>query len=132
MTAVSPLSRLNADGLGGQLQQHFAGSQGMLDYALDLGARHNGASYDAHGRRIAPEPSQGDLFDSNIYSLGGKLGLRLDDKQRLQLSASYYNADQNSDYTSDPSVGRLPPGTARALPLSGLTSPTRTRSAIRW
>lgn len=120
LTAVSPLSRLHADGLGGQLQQHFAGSQGKLDYALDLGARHNGASYDAQGRRIAPEPSQGDLFDSNIYSLGGKLGLRIDDKQRLQLSASYYNADQDSDYTSDPSVGRLPPGSARALPMDGL------------
>ncbi len=120
VTAVSPLSRLRADGLGGQLQQHFAGSQGKLDYALDLGARHNGASYDAQGRRIAPEPSQGDLFDSNIYSLGGKLGLRIDDQQRLQLSASYYNADQDSDYTSDPSVGRLPPGSARALPMSGL------------
>lgn len=120
VTAISPLSRLRADGLGGQLQQHFAGSQGKLDYALDLGARHNGASYDAQGRRIAPEPSQGDLFDSNIYSLGGKLGLRIDDKQRLQLSASYYNADQDSDYTSDPSVGRLPPGSARALPMDGL------------
>ncbi len=120
VTAVSPLSRLRADGLGGQLQQHFAGSQGKLDYALDLGARHNGASYDAQGRRIAPEPSQGDLFDSNIYSLGGKLGLHIDDKQRLQLSASYYNADQDSDYTSDPSVGRLPPGSARALPMGGL------------
>ncbi|KAG1081200.1 hypothetical protein G6F40_015592 [Rhizopus arrhizus] len=69
LTAVSPLSRLRADGLGGQLQQHLAGSQGKLDYALDLGARHNGASYDAQGRRIASEPSQGDLFDSNIYSL---------------------------------------------------------------
>lgn len=120
ITAVSPLTRLRADGLGGQLQQHFAGSKGMVDYALDLGARHNGASYDAHGRRIAPEPSQGDLFDSNIYSLGGKLGLRIDDKQRLQLSANYYNSDQDSDYTSDPSVGRLPAGSARALPMSGL------------
>lgn len=120
ITAVSPLTRLRADGLGGQLQQHFAGSKGVVDYALDLGARHNGASYDAHGRRIAPEPSQGDLFDSNIYSLGGKLGLRIDDKQRLQLSANYYNADQDSDYTSDPSVGRLPAGSARALPMSGL------------
>jgi len=120
LTAVSPLSRLRADGLGGQLQQHFAGSQGKLDYALDLGARHNGASYDAQGRRIASEPSQGDLFDSNIYSLGGKLGLRIDDDQRVQLSASYYNADQDSDYGSDPSVARLPPGTARALPLDGL------------
>ena len=57
LTAVSPLSRLRADGLGGQLQQHFAGSQGKLDYALDLGARHNGASYDAQGRRIASEHS---------------------------------------------------------------------------
>ncbi|MGH8819508.1 MAG: TonB-dependent receptor plug domain-containing protein, partial [Achromobacter pestifer] len=120
ITAVSPLSRLRADGLGGQLQQHFAGSQGKVDYALDLGARHNGASYDAQGRRIASEPSQGDLFDSNIYSLGGKLGLRIDDDQRVQLSASYYNADQDSNYGSDPSVGRLPPGTARALPLDGL------------
>ncbi|MGE8639482.1 MAG: TonB-dependent siderophore receptor [Achromobacter sp.] len=120
LTAVSPLSRLRADGLGGQLQQHFAGSQGKLDYALDLGARHNGASYDAQGRRIASEPSQGDLFDSNIYSVGGKLGLRIDDDQRVQLSASYYNADQDSNYGSDPSVARLPPGTARALPLGGL------------
>ncbi|CAM4388599.1 TonB-dependent siderophore receptor [Bordetella tumbae] len=120
LTGVSPLTRLHADGLGGQLQQHFAGSEGMLDYSFDLGARHNGASYDAHGRRIAPEPSQGDLFDSNIYSVGGKLGLRIDENQRVQLSASYYNADQDSDYTSDPSVARLPPGTARALPMSGL------------
>lgn len=120
VTAISPLSRLRADGLGGQLQQYFAGSQGMLDYALDLGARHNGASYDARGRRIASEPSQGDLFDSNIYSLGGKLGLRIDDKQRVQLSASYYNADQDSDYGSDPTVARLPAGSTRALPLGGL------------
>ena len=120
VTAVSPLSRLRADGLGGQLQQYVAGSQGMLDYSFDLGARHNGASYDAHGRRIAPEPSQGDLFDSNIYNVGGKLGLHLDENQRVQLSASYYNADQDSKYTSDPSVGLFKPGTARALPMRGL------------
>lgn len=121
LTAVSPLSQLDSDGLGGQLQHHLSGSQGQVDYALDFGARHIGASYDANGHRIAPEPSQGDLFDSNTYNIGGKLGLRIDDVQRIQLSASHYNAEQNSDYTSDPSVARLPPGSVPARPLSGLS-----------
>ena len=121
LSAVSPLSKLGSDGLGGQLQHHVAGSQGRVDYALDFGARHIGASYDAKGHRLAPEPSQGDLFDSNTFNVGGKLGLRLDDVQRIQLSASHYNAEQNSDYTSDPSVARLPAGSVPARPLSGLS-----------
>ncbi|MEG1626163.1 TonB-dependent receptor [Pseudomonas sp.] len=121
LSAVSPLSQLDSDGLGGQLQHHLSGSQGQVDYALDFGARHIGASYDAKGQRIAPEPSQGDLFDSNTYNIGGKLGLRIGDVQRIQLSASHYNADQNTDYTSDPSVARLPAGTVPARPLSGLS-----------
>jgi len=121
LSAVSPLSKLGSDGLGGQLQHHVAGSQGRVDYALDFGARHIGASYDANGHRLAPEPSQGDLFDSNTFNVGGKLGLRLDDVQRIQLSASHYNAEQNTDYTSDPSVARLPAGSVPARPLSGLS-----------
>lgn len=121
LSAVSPLSKLGSDGLGGQLQHHVAGSQGRVDYALDFGARHIGASYDAKGHRLAPEPSQGDLFDSNTFNVGGKLGLRIDDVQRIQLSASHYNAEQNTDYTSDPSVARLPAGSVPARPLSGLS-----------
>ena len=57
---------------------------GALDYSFDFGTRHVGASYDAHGDRIAPEPSQGDLFDSNVYNIGGKLGLRIGENQRVR------------------------------------------------
>jgi len=121
LTGVSPLSQVGSDGLGGQLQHHVAGAQGALDYAFDFGARHIGASYDAKGHRIAPEPSQGDLFDSNSYNIGGKVGWRIDELQRIQLSLSHYNAEQNSDYTADPAVSRLPPGSAPAQPLSGLS-----------
>lgn len=121
LSAVSPLSQLDSDGLGGQLQHHLAGSQGPVDYALDFGARHIGASFDAKGHRIAPEPSQGDLFDANTYNIGGKLGLRIDDVQRVQLSASHYRAQQDSDYTADPAVARLPAGSVPAQPLSGLS-----------
>lgn len=121
LTGTSSLTQLDHDGLGGQLQHHLSGSQGPFDYALDVGARHIGSSFDADGRRIAPEPSQGDLFDSNAFNLGGKLGLRIDENQRIQLALSHYDAQQDSDYTSDPSVARLPAGTVPAQALKGLS-----------
>lgn len=120
LTGTSSLSQLDHDSLGGQLQHHLSGSQGQVDYALDVGARHIGGSFDADGQRIAPEPSQGDLFDSNAFNIGGKLGLRIDEHQRIQLALSHYDAQQDSDYTSDPSVARLPAGTVPAQSLKGL------------
>lgn len=120
LSATSPLTRLGSDGLGGQFQQYFAGSQGAVDYAFDFGTRHIGASYDAHGDRIAPEPSQGDLFDSNIYNVGGKLGLHIDENQRIQLAVSHYDARQDTDYATDPSVAKLPAGSVPANAIKGL------------
>jgi iron complex outermembrane receptor protein len=120
LTGTSSLTQLDSDSLGGQLQQHLSGSQGAVDYAFDVGARHIGGAFDARGHRIAPEPSQGDLFDSNAFNIGGKLGLRIDDDQRLQLALSHYDARQDSDYTSDPSVAALPAGSVPAQPLDGL------------
>jgi len=120
LSATSPLTRLGSDGLGGQFQQYFAGSQGAVDYSFDFGTRHIGASYDAHGDRIAPEPSQGDLFDSNIYNIGGKLGLHIDENQRIQLAVSYYDARQDTDYATDPSVAKLPAGSVPANAIKGL------------
>ncbi|HBO80964.1 MAG TPA: TonB-dependent siderophore receptor, partial [Cupriavidus sp.] len=93
---------------------------GMLDYAFDLGARHIGNSYDAKGQRIAPEPSQGDLFDSNNYNVGGKLGLRFAPDQRIQLAFSHFDAKQDTRWASDPSVAKLPPGSVPARALDGL------------
>lgn len=123
----SPLSRLGDDGLGGTLRHSFSGSQGLVDYGLGLAAQQIGASYDADGRRIAPEPSQGDLFDSNAYSLGGKLGLRLDQAQYLQFSASRYDAQQDTDYVSDPAVKAQAPGSVPARSLGGLRLDEQTR-----
>lgn len=120
VTLGTPLTRLSKEGLSANVQQHFSGSQGPIDYAFHVGAQRIGSPYDAHGHRIAPEPSQGDLFDSNVYNISGKLGWRIDGQQRVQLSLSRYHARQNTDYASDPSVGRLPPGSATARAIRGL------------
>lgn len=116
----SSLSHLGSDGLGGEVTHFMSGSSGAVDYAVNLGLQHLGGSFDGKGNRLAPEPSQGDLFDSNNYTVGGKLGLRIDRDQRLQFSASRYVAEQDSRYGSDPAVARLPAGSAVARPLEGL------------
>ncbi len=121
LTGTSSLTQLDNDSLGGQLQHRLSGSHDQFDYALDFGARHIGSSFDADGQRIAPEPSQGDMFDSNAFNIGGKLGLHIDENQRIQLALSHYDAQQDSDYTSDPSVARLPAGTVPAQALKGLS-----------
>lgn len=120
VSGVTPLSRLGASGLGGEVQHYMAGGNERVDYSISLGAKHIGGSFDAKGDRIAPELSQGDLFDSNIQSVSGKIGFKIDANQRLQLSLSHYDAKQSSDYGTDPSVARLPAGTATAKAIKGL------------
>ncbi len=100
----TPLTNLRSNALSGDIHQYFTGSFDAFDYALDFGYQRIGSPYDASGDRVAPEPSQGDLYDSNGYSIGGKLGYHIDDNQYLQFAANYYNAEQDSDYASDPSV----------------------------
>lgn len=119
-TLNSSLSKLRADSVGGEINHFLSGSTDVVDYAFNIGLQHIAGSYDAHGNRIAPEPSQGDLFDSGNYAIGGKLGFRIDRDQRLQFSMSRYVADQDSDYASDPSVSKLPAGSAVARPIKGL------------
>ena len=120
MGLQSPLTNFRTDALSGDIHQYFTGSLDNFDYALDFGYKRTGSSYDASGDRIAPEPSQGDLFDSDAYSIGGKLGYHIDDNQYIQLSANYYTADQDSEYASDPSVAKLPAGSVPAKAIKGL------------
>ncbi|CAM4027188.1 TonB-dependent siderophore receptor [Paracidovorax anthurii] len=114
------LSRPGREGLGGQVQHYFSGRGESIDYEVDVSGRRTGGAYDGHGDRIAPDASQGDLFDSDTYSLGGKLGVRIDARQRLQFAASHLRARQDTDYASDPAVNRAPLGSADARAIRGL------------
>ena len=116
----SPLTNFSSDALTGDIHQYFTGSRNNFDYALDFGYQRIGSPYDASGDRIAPEPSQGDLFDADAYSIGGKLGYHIDDHQYIQFAANYYNAEQDSEYASDPSVASLPAGSVPAKAIKGL------------
>lgn len=120
MGLQSPLTNFRTDALSGDIHQYFTGSLDNLDYALDFGYQRIGSPYDASGDRVAPEPSQGDLYDADAYSIGGKIGYHIDDNQYLQLAANYYNAEQDSDYAADTSTKKYPLGSVPAQAIKGL------------
>lgn len=119
LAGTGSLSNLTSGSLGGRVQQFVSGSAGALDFIVNGGYQRIGGGFDGNGDRRAPEPSQGDLFDSDVWNVGGKAGLRLGGAY-LQLSASHYRADQDTDFVSDPAVDRLTAGTASARPLRGI------------
>lgn len=124
----TPLTNFRSNALSGDIHQYFTGSFNAFDYALDFGYQRIGSPYDASGDRVAPEPSQGDLYDADAYSIGGKLGYHIDDNQYLQFAANYYNAEQDSDYASDPSVNNAPAGTVPAKAIKGLKLKDQTKN----
>lgn len=53
--------------------------------------------FDAVGDRIASDPGNGGISDSDIYNLYSKLGYNFGD-QRVEVSAMYYDQKQDTDY----------------------------------
>ena len=111
-----------ADSPGGNVQQTVAGRRGAFDYLAGASVEHVGSFFDADGDRIPPDPHrQGGPADNNAQSAFGKVGVSPSIDQRLQLSLNYYRSEQSTEYTNDPSVSALPPGTQKARTIRGLS-----------
>ena len=127
----SSLSEIDEDGLGYRVEQRLGGGDDKFDYGLNLAWESQGAFFDADGDRIAPEPSQGDLSDTDSLSLAGKLRWHFD-TSTLTLSASHFDAEQDTDYGSDPSVTSQTAGSVKAQAIPGLQldKQNRTRNSL--
>lgn len=115
----SSLTKFDSDALAGRVGQKLSGTTGAVDYLLSLSAEQTQGFFDAKGDRIPPEPSQGDLSDTRTLDFLGKLGYEFGD-QRIALTASYLDAEQDTDFISDPAVNAAPPGAVKARALKGL------------
>ncbi|HET8523453.1 MAG TPA: TonB-dependent receptor [Thermomicrobiales bacterium] len=116
----SSLSHLRGDALGGWLRQGVSGKSGKVDYTVRLGAEGMGGMFDADGDRIPSDPSQNSLSDTNQFDILGKIGVDIDETQRLTLMIDHFNAQQDTNFLSDPSVNSLPRGSVKARAIDGL------------
>jgi len=119
VTAGSSLTRLSEEGVFGGIEHSGSGTIGNTSYAFAVSSEARRGAFDAHGQRIAPEPSQGDLYDTFSGNLFGRLGYDFGD-QRVGASINFRSLGQDTDYASDSSVARLAPGSASARALKGL------------
>lgn len=122
------------DSLGGVLRHTASGTtRNGLEFLANAAIEQTGAFFDAEGDRIPPTGTgQGTLAETRSYNLLGKLGYKLDARQRLTLTGQYYRAEQDTNFTSDPSVPATPLRgfKARAIPGLALDENERTENAL--
>ncbi len=112
------------DSLGGNIQQFLSGRQDNFDYTISAGYDRTGAFFDAQGDRIPPDPNgQGGISESNAYDILGKFGVDLDEDQRLQLTFNRFEIEQDTDFTTDPSIEDIE-GRQKARAIEGLVLET--------
>lgn len=114
------LTNFGGQGANARFSQSVQGSTGDTDYAFSASGDLNRGLFDAKGDRIAPEPSQGDLFDTVSGSFFGRVRHHFDD-QSIGASLIVKKIRQDSDYAADTTVAGLPPGTVPARAVRGLS-----------
>ncbi len=91
---------------GNFLSYGISGKQGGVDFIASFTRDSFGKPFDAEGD---PIPLFGDAeAESASINFLGKLGLELGSQQRLQITANYFNDDQNQYGDYDLTVGEIP------------------------
>lgn len=87
------------ESFGGRLAVDAGADKGGLDWLASASFEKTQGEFDAQGDRIPPDPQlQGGLADSEVYDIFGRVGYRIGPRQRIDLTASYYQNLQDTDY----------------------------------
>lgn len=114
------LGNLEADSFGNNIQHLISGTEDNLDFSISGALTNTGSFFDAQGDRIPADPNaQGGFSDAETINLFAKFGVNLDKQQRLQLTFNHFNEQQDTDFTTDPTVNTQP-GRQKSRTLEGL------------
>ncbi|WP_066382047.1 TonB-dependent receptor domain-containing protein [Anabaena sp. CA = ATCC 33047] len=103
---VRSVGNFKGGSFGNFLSYGISGKQGGVDFIASFTRDSFGTPFDAEGDRI---PLFGDAeAESASINFLGKLGFQLGSEQRLQITANYFNDDQNQYGDYDLTVGELP------------------------
>ena len=95
-----------SNSFGNLIDYRVSGKQGIVDFVTSFTYDDYGTPFDAEGDRI-PQFADSEANSSSVNFLG-KLGLTISPKQRIQVTANYFNDNQSQDGRLDFSVGETP------------------------
>ncbi|WP_227429416.1 TonB-dependent receptor [Psychrobacter sp. I-STPA6b] len=100
---VSSNQDFNKEALGYNVGQtlEYGSENGVVDARLDVDYEVKGGQFDSMGNRISPDVFQTDQQDTNTLSVNANLGWQINDTQRLNLAATHYDNQQDTDYGPD-------------------------------
>jgi iron complex outermembrane receptor protein len=96
-----------AQGLDGEAMGGKAGSlvgyrAGAFDMSVGATFERRGAFLDGHGNRIGVDGTQGEVQDSDSWSVFGRLGYQLSSSARLEVIANRFELEGNGNYVLVP------------------------------
>ncbi len=102
LAQVSGASGLPGDGVGAKLAGLATYRQGDFDGVFGVAYDQRGAFYDAEGRRVGVDNTQGEVQDSKALSFFGRFGWDLTDTLRLDVLANRFELKGDGDYVAVP------------------------------
>ena len=118
-----------SDSMGGKIAGLVSKRTGAFDATVGAAFEQRGAFYDAEGRRIGVDTTQGEIQDSESWSFFTRFGYQVGDSTRVDLIASRFELEGDGDYvaiTGNRLTG-LPTSSVRGTP-PGVPAGNRTES----
>ncbi len=105
-TSVGALSQLTfpdgfeGEGIGAKIAALVGYRAGALDASFGAALERRGAFFDGSGSRIGVDGTQGEIQDSDSWSVYGRLGYDLPNGARFEVVANRFELEGNANYVS--------------------------------
>jgi iron complex outermembrane recepter protein len=109
LNQVTANSRIDADALGGKTAALASYRFGAFDMTGGAALERRGVFVDGDGRRIGVDGTQGEVQDSDSWSLFGRVGYQVSPSARLDVVANRFSLEGNEHYVvvaGDRATGR--------------------------
>lgn len=98
---ISTNNNFNKEALGYSAGQTVTFGNDKLNARVDVDYESRGGRFDSDNKRIAPEVWQTDLQDTDSLSVNTNLNYQATPTQNINLAATYYKDQQDTDYAPD-------------------------------
>jgi iron complex outermembrane receptor protein len=112
--AQTTLAHKLGDAVGGKVAGLVGWRDGAFDATVGVAYDARGAFYDANGRRIGMDNTQGDVQDSKTLSIFARLGWQISPSTRLDIVGNRFELKGDGDYVTVTVAGR-PAGATSAI-----------------
>ncbi len=113
----STLAHKLGDAVGGKVAGLVGWREGAFDATAGVAYDARGAFYDANGRRIGMDNTQGDVQDSKTLSIFGRLGWQVSPSTRLEIVGNRFELKGDGDYVTVTGTAVAPTDGNRAMRL---------------